>query len=241
MSVGLIIDIVFVSILAIYVIVGLFKGFLNTLISLFGNVASLTVAIIAAKPFANLLNSLFNVSAWFGGMINLDSALPQISTAVSGQDVINTMSATPSFLERILVRFIDPTATFNTTAELSTALQGSIGGLLTIVLSAIILFILIRIAVALLAKLFDAISKSHAFGGLDHLLGGVLGAVKGGVFLGVILCIVFLICQVPVVSDFINQYIAQTTVLKWSYGYITQFMNWVGTKIDIGSIIDSII
>lgn len=244
MSIGLIIDIVAGIILGIYTIVGLAKGFLNTLVSLFGNIASITVAIIAAKPFANFINSIFNVAGWFGNMVgtSLETILPEITSAQTGTQIIETLSADGvTFLERILIRFIDPTLTYNTTAELTTALQNPIGGLLTIIAAGFVLFILIRIAVAILAKLFDAISKSHAFGGLDHLLGAVIGAAKGAIFLGAILCVAFLIIQIPVVGDFITGYIEQTTFLKWGYGYIQQFMNWVGTKVDIGAIIDSII
>lgn len=237
-----IIDAVAIIILVIYTLVGFAKGFLHTLISLFGNLASLTVAIIVCKPFANLLNSMFGVANWLGGLLasQIGPILPQFDVSTTGETIITQLNA-GGFLAKILARFVDATASYANTAELLLTVQNAVGGILTLILSAIILFILIRIAVLLLSKLFDAISKSHAFGGLDRLLGGVLGLAKGVVFVGVVLVLVFAVCQIPLVGDFLNGYIEGTTVVKWGYGYIIQFMDWLMTKIDIGAIINSIL
>jgi|GEM_PF-4916174 len=48
-----VIDIVVIAVLALFGIIGMIKGFLNTLISFFGNLASIGVAILCAKPVAN--------------------------------------------------------------------------------------------------------------------------------------------------------------------------------------------
>ena len=95
---------------------------------------------------------------------------------------------------------------------------------LTIVASVILVFILIKLVIWLLAKLFDsATSNSSALSGLNRLLGLVFGAAKGLVFVGIGLAIASLVGSVAFTEQ-INTEIQKNQITSFVYNYVD---NWV--------------
>lgn len=207
------IDIALFVILAIFAIVGFARGFLKSLIALFGTLLTLVVAILLAKPVAGLVDSWFGLSTVFQHMIEgslhetfqggIPFLLNGIITTLMGADYMAGVT--------------DETIR---SMEFASDVALKIGNLITIAICVVALFILIRIVLWLLGKLFDKITQNHAINGLDRILGVVLGIVKGALVVFVIFGIAFLLSSlIPSLGGTIEYWVEQNTVTQWCYNW----------------------
>lgn len=236
-----ILDIIVLVILALFLLIGLWKGFLRTLLSLFGNVASLVVAVLVAKPVAKFLDGFIHLTELFSSKISgmIQGFIPtelDITVATRGQ-VIDSLDCS-ELLRSLIAPFI-PQGPYTTASALSSTVGESLGALATIVLTVIVLFILIKIAVALLGKLFDAITKSGAISGLDRLLGAVCGLIKGCIIVFAGLSILYTLNSLPFISSWFDGLVNESTIAMQIYKYIQDFFAWVVQRIDLTGVISS--
>lgn len=137
-------DIVLLVLIVLCALVGLFKGFFDSLLSLFGNLVSVVIAYFLAKYVASFLNSTFKVSDYVVKLLT--------KWGVSEGGIIG--------FSRV-----------------------KLANTITFVLSIIVIWILLRLAILLLSKLFSSVtSNSSAISGLNRLFGFIFGAVKGFAF-----------------------------------------------------------
>lgn len=137
-------DIVLLVLIVICALIGLFKGFFESLLSLFGNLVSVVIAYFLAKYVASFLNSTFKVS-----------------------DYIVKLLAKWGVSEGGIIGFS----------------RVKLANTITFVLSILVIWLLLRLAIKLLSKLFSSVtSNSKAISGLNRLFGFVFGAVKGLAF-----------------------------------------------------------
>ena len=243
-----VIDIVVIAVLALFGIIGMIKGFLNTLISFFGNLASIGVAILCAKPVAKFLDSVFGIVSKIGdkiagGLANIKPFASNIAAVgdnvLTGAELKEYMPS-GSLYERALKLFVEDgkefTMTTETAEQMDTQVVQYIGqrvaGILAIVIAAIVMFILLRVAILLLAKLFNALSKNKAIGGLDKVVGLIFGLLKGAILVSLVLGIFYLIA-----NETVNGWIENSVVTKWIYNYICQFIEWGVNKFNLPKVI----
>lgn len=231
-----VLDIIVIAILAIFAIIGFIKGFLNTLLSLFGNLASLAIAIVIVKPCARFLDKIFGIVKWLGNLIvnglNGAGVIPDLSSSVMTSDeVISYMSTNRGLMGRLASLFVDKGTTYGAGAEnnLIEVLTKNMGNFAAIIFTVIILFILIRLAVFILSRIFDAITKKRALSGLDRLLGLVFGVCKGAV---AITCILSVMYTLSPIFPAIDQWVANSSFTNWLYGYVNQLINWLINTVD---------
>lgn len=231
-----VLDIIVIAVLAIFAIIGFVKGFLNTLLSLFGNLASLAIAIVIVKPCAKFLDGIFHIVDWLGGLIikGVQNAniLPDLSASTLAPDeVISHLKSTNTLLGKFTSLFVDTSvAEYGAGAtDLVSTLTNSMGNFAAMVFTVIIMFILIRIAVLILSKIFDAITKKSALSGLDRLLGGVFGLCKGALIVTVILSIMYTIS--PIFPQ-IDEWIQNSSFTNWLYSYVNELVNWLVNTVD---------
>lgn len=231
-----VLDIIVIAVLAIFAIIGFVKGFLNTLLSLFGNLASLAIAIVIVKPCAKFLDGIFHIVDWLGGLIinGVQNAniLPDLSASTMTPDgVISYLKQTNTLLGKFTSLFVDTSvAEYGAGAtDLVSTLTQSMGNFAAMVFTVIVMFILIRIAVLILSKIFDAITKKSALSGLDRLLGGVFGFCKGALMVTVILSIMYTIS--PIFPQ-IDGWIQDSSFTNWLYSYVNELVNWLVNTVD---------
>lgn len=197
-------DIVVIAIIAICVIVGLWKGFFDSLLGLISTGLAAVVAFTCAKPAATFINKIINLPNWIDGLLT--------KVIADGEVVSLFGSAKMSFTRIELANF------------------------LSIILSAVIVFFVVKIGIWLLAKLFDSVVESSTLGsGLNKLLGGLFGLLKGGaiVVVALLLCSVIHGANIPLVSDFIQTTIDNTKVTSFAYKYVSDFAENQLTKEDL--------
>ena len=229
-----VVDIVVIAILAVFAIIGFVKGFLNTLLSLFGNLASLALAIVIVKPCVKFFDGIFHMVEKFGAMIieKIAEYLPDLSAStMTGTQVANHLTS-QGVLGKLISFFIDRTDSViygYEATDLSATLSANLGGFAATVVTVIIMFILIRIGVFFLSKIFDAITKKSAIGGLDRLLGLVFGAIKGAIAVFGILSVAYSLS--PLIPA-IDEYVTDANFARWIYGYVEQVINWAINTVD---------
>ena len=82
--------------------------------------------------------------------------------------------------------------------------------------------------ILLLSKLFDALTKNKAIGGLDRAVGLLFGLLKGAVLVTLVLGVFYLIANTTV-----DGWIQNSIVTKWMYQYVCQLVDWAVTKFSL--------
>ena len=198
------VDIVFFAIIALFALIGLWKGLFDSLLSLISTGVCVAVAVWLAKPCASFINNTIklDVPKLFDGLID-------------------------KFSKEASFEFFGMTFS-----------RGEIAGFLSMIFAGLIVFILLRLGIYLLAKLFDSItSNSTALSGLNRLFGLFFGLAKGGV----IILVTLAICTIFARFTNVETYIKKSKVTNWVYNYVDDFTEKQLKNIDIQEIIQEVI
>ena len=161
-----IIDGALILILLISIIVGIVKGFFDSLLSLIGTGIALVASVLCAKYLTNIVNSIFGLESWVLGKLNESSES---------------------------IQFFGGKFTLNNSEVAKFAVW---------VVTVIALFLIIKLVIFILAKIFESVTKnSPTLSGLNRLLGMLFGAVKGGVTVAVLLAVCCLLGQIPFIGS----------------------------------------
>ena len=206
------IDIIAIVLIVIVALIGVSRGFLKTLVGLFGTLATLVLAIWLAKPVAGLINGWWGLDGTFANLVE-----PSVTSAFA--------EALPNAFGLLLTALFGAPAGGIADAAYIADVSSKLGTVMSTVVVAIGLFIVIKIIIWLLSKLFDAITKNRAISGLDRVLGFVFGLVGGIVLVAVAFAIIFVLgTYVPAVSDWFTPLFDQSPMSNWFYGIIADFV-----------------
>jgi len=234
-----ILDIVLICIIVITALVGFSKGFINTLLSFIGNLASIIAAFFLAKPLASLLNSWFGLSNAISG--NLTSQISTFFTEftnASGSTILENHCSATGILKSALSYFIKPETIYESNTVLSSNLGSLAGNFVTMAICMIIAYILIKLALYFLAKIFDSLkNKSLAFSGLDRILGLAIGVLKGLIFVAIVFVIASMIQTIPAVANALDVVFEGSNIGKPLYDFITTHVNGYLNSIDFNTLL----
>ena len=108
--------------------------------------------------------------------------------------------------------------------------------------SVVILFILIKLVIYIVGKMFEAVIKSSpTVSGINRVLGMIFGAIKGGVMVLVGLALCTLLCQLPFIGGKAYDAIQETKITKGIYNVVEDFVENNLTQEKIQDIIDKIV
>lgn len=196
------IDIILGVILVVFVVIGLWKGFFDSILGLISTAIAVVVGVTCAKPATGFVNKIVNLPNWFDGVLSKAFAEGEVITLFGNENLAFDKTQLANFL--------------------------------AVVATGVILFFLTKIAIWLIAKLFDSVVESSSIGsGLNKLLGGVFGLLRGGVIVVAILLLCSVISGVPVVGNKIQNTIDDSKVTHYVYKYVTDFTEKQLEKADI--------
>ncbi len=199
-----IIDGVLILIVLICTIIGIVKGFFDSLLSLLGTGIAFAIAVFTAKY----------VSGWINNIINIEKFV------LDKLDANNTGSVT----------------IFG--AEYS---NSEVAKFCTWIVTVILLFLIIKLAIFILAKIFESVTKnSPTISGINRVFGMLFGLAKGSLYVIVALVLCSALSGVPVIGTTITDKIAETKVTSFVYKYVDDFVEKQLTKEKIDEIIDKI-
>ncbi len=160
----MVLDLIFVLILAVCIIMGIKQGFVRSLLG----IASLFVSIIAAvylyKPFIDMLYGIPAVS----GVI--DSIIVGIKNAILSALSSGETQNIPPFLGVFMGNMV---------ATSNEMIAGALAEAAFSCILVIVFIILVRIAIAVLVKALNLFTKLPVIKQFNGLLGGIMGLVTG--------------------------------------------------------------
>lgn len=110
------------------------------------------------------------------------------------------------------------------------------------IISLVIMFIVIKLAIYILSKIFESITKnSPALSGINRVLGMVFGVVRGGVVVLSLLAVCSLLSQVPTIGTPIYDKIANTKITSGIFKWVDEFVENNITEDTVRDIVDRII
>ena len=226
-------DIVFIVVIIVFALVGMSKGFLASIISLFSIIVTIVLVVWLAPGFTNMIDG------WFGGGITsfFTNQMTGIVNDFGGTAVGTVLTdATPAStliegftglngIFKTLLQAITSGATLEVGTDVTEWFAASLGAFVTVLCGAVVLFIIFRIALALLAKLFDNMTENRTVNGLDRVLGFALGLIKGLFLLAVLIAVLKLFTILGPINDFVTEWLSKTSLLR-------DFANWIYEMID---------
>lgn len=224
-TIGLIIDIAVVLALVVFGIIGFKKGLLKSILSLFSWAVCILIAIFAAKYVAGWLNGIYDFSGWIGGKIanGLDGMNDVFSQSINSFNSTDSgvilaaleESGLNNFLLQVVkVVFSNSNVDMTSEATVSNVVGSSLGYICMLVISGILVFIVLKIVLALLSKLFDNIARTKILGGLNKLLGLCFGLLKAGCIIIIFNCVLVALSLVSAVNDTITPIIQDNTHIE---------------------------
>ncbi len=224
--VGIVIDIAIVLVVLITALVGIKKGFLKSVLSLFNWVVCLVLSIWLAKYVANWVGSWFGMenaiaSKISGSIVGVNSELGNsVASFGSKEAILEACSGMNSLLKQLIsIIFSSSKVDFSSEAAVADVVGGGAAHICVIAISAILLFIVIKIVLAILGKLFDNIARTKVLGSLNRVFGFLFGLVKGACIVIIINFIAVALSLVPVINNTVIKPVIQdnTKVEKFVY------------------------
>lgn len=232
----MIIDIIIAAFLVLYLFVGLKKGFMKMVISLLGAIVTMIAVIFLAEPFARFLSSFIPFDSWItapiqGWVEGLGdfTTITVPSTAEEMTAILTDQMGIPGFISSIIGPWLFgaiPSSAAGITA--AGAVASSISWIIVLAISGLLLFILIRIAVFLLQKLFKKLTQIKFIGAVDRVFGMVLGVAKGYLIVLIALTLITAMSALSFMQP-VNNQISESTITKWLYEH-NFISNWIFGK-----------
>ena len=225
-TIGIVIDIAIVIALIFFGIKGFKNGFFKSFLSLFNWVACIAVATLVAKYVAGWINGIYDFSALIGNkisdaLINTNSFFTMTVSEFGGkQNVINSMPEDMNGMLKQLIKVVFSNSAVDeaSTESIASIMGGSLGHIVMIIVAGILTFIVLKIALALLSKLFDNISKTKVLGSVNKIVGLAFGVVKAGLIILILNFVLVGLTLIPAVNNTITPIIQDNTrVEKFIY------------------------
>lgn len=197
----------------------------------------LLILIILISTIIGIVKGLFDsILSLFGTAIALGVS---VFTAKYVSNFINKIF---NFEELVLTK-IDEATEGGIISIFGTDLQNSdVAKFVVWVLSIIIVFLVVKLAIYILSKIFESVSKnSPTLSGINRVLGMLFGAVRGAVVVVALLAVCSLLSQVPGIGTPIYEKITDTKVTSVVYKYVDEFVEKNLTEENIKDVIDRIV
>jgi len=227
------IDIALLAVIVLFAIVGTFRGFFDSLIKLCGTFVTLVLSVFLAKPVATVLQTIFHIKDGMAGLVT--SPITPYCLDTKGNGEISNF-----FVDKFAKLLMGNGYWQNypqgaQDAQFISDFSWKIGELIAIVISAIIMFILIRVLLAILTKFIHRLHEYRTIGSFDKWLGLAFGAFKGFIYVCVIFVGTYLVSSaLPVVGDTVLSWLDGSAIAKPMFNWMASFTDssllpWLGS------------
>ena len=218
-TMGIIIDVVIILAVVISAIIGMKKGFLRSVISVFSWFVCLLVAIFTAKYVAGWINGLYDFAGLMGDKISKSlNGMNEffgrsINTFANTEEIVNSLPSNLNGLLKQLIKvvFSNSSVDMTSTETVGSFVGSCLGDICMVIIAGILVFVVLKIVVAILSKLFDNIEKTKVLGGLNKILGLVLGLLRAGIIIIIINVVMVGLSLIPVANKIITPLVKDNT------------------------------
>ena len=190
-------DIVALAFIALFALFGFIRGFTKTFFSIFGTIIAIVLAVLLAPLLTEFLQNSFS-------LINtVSDSISGVLTNIFGEELLNMnlgqaseevlgKTSLASFITSIVLQLrTDNTIPLDTT--LNQIICPTFAYYVVLIISAIALFILIKIVFIIVKKLVKLAYACELVRNVDRLLGAILGAINGIFNLELIILVISII------------------------------------------------
>lgn len=218
------ISIVFLAIVVLFLVIGLFRGLMKTIIDLLSNVVLFLVSLALCGPLANLMVGWGwgnGISASFEGML---SGMSGADTVLDGTNNISTFAQAyesiniPSFVSNPLAQLTNNLVGPVSDVTLGAALASFFTIMVFRIIAFVAMFIILLVVVLILKKVFKKLRDIKIIKVVDVIGGAVAGAVLGAFVVILIAFVIDLSLAAPGFGDFFNDALKLTDDSYWSIG-----------------------
>lgn len=230
------VDIAILAVIGVSIIVGLYRGFVSTLVNTGGTLLSMFLSFTIAPKLAALIQGNATLQETLGSYADISSRLGDLGTAVTTvQDLVRQGSekitevvartGLPEPLARLLETNISQQV-FGTSEQVQQYVAQTIVNACVNILSYVVCFVCILVVVSLVVRLVEAVFHFPILKQFDKLAGGVFGVLRGALIVFVLLSALPLV-QTVLNMDAVNEMINASTLAPWftGGGMITAIMN----------------
>jgi uncharacterized membrane protein required for colicin V production len=181
------IDILALSIIVIFTIIGFVKGFAKTFVKIFGTILSLLFAVLLCTAFANFLENTFGlVTGISNGIMGLVSRIfgDKIANTTLEQAVLSDLNEAglPEWIISVIMG-LKENIDIPTNVTLNQIISPTLGYYVACGIALIILYILFKVAFFLLGEVISKLHSIILVGAIDRVLGLAIGLIRGVVIL----------------------------------------------------------
>ena len=214
------VDIGVIVVLLIFAIVGSFKGFLKTLLGLFGTIVTIVIAVLLSKVVNGLFESWFGINSALAGSLH-----PTIEAECSD----GVLSGVILLFAQIVMKGYDLTnSSVVSSPDFIDAFANSLGTILGTAITVVILFILLKILVFILSIVIEKITSIKVVGKIDKGLGLMLGFIKGALVVFVLFGVVYLLSpMITPLGDLVETVRASNSITAEVYSWSCKLMDEV--------------
>lgn len=244
-----------IVVLLIFMAFGIKKGFMFSVIDLFGVFINFVISLFLCKPIRGLFNVMGMENAMAGGFLSKYSSYgADFTTNLKTYDGNLTDFVNEAFknspLNGFMKKLFNGTinndlaakieASSNETVSLADIMSKSVAQFITVIISFVVAFLLIYAVLLLLRLLSKKLQQSTAVNVFDKIFGACFGLVKGFMFITMIFVVLSFFSDNGILSTVID-YINKSAIGGWLRTSVNTFMlEYVNIKAFIIDILQKI-
>jgi len=190
-------DIVIVVIFVIFLVIGIFKGFVSLIVEFLNNLLSIIIAYFLCEPLGLFLHRI-GIGGWINNIfepkfLSINDIFSEIVTKENQKDVITeglSKIKIPDSIGRHIANLIGNIVSDEGGNTLAYYTSNAIGRIICIVVVFILLSLILLIIFNVIRKHIKAINNLPVAGTINRIFGAILNGVIGYVFILAILLLV---------------------------------------------------
>lgn len=230
------IDVGIILIVLVFILIGLWKGFVFSILSLFSSTVNFFISLVLVRPTTNLLNNWFGFEGALtnGFASKLTSMHAGFNTNMVGMTKdeiashITTTFAESRFpfkgLFQSMLKITPEKIEGKTSCTLNDILSKSLGSFFSLIITFVVIFALIYLILFIIGRISKKAHEVNGIRAVDRILGFVFGAIKGIIVICLIFGIISLFSEDGALSGLFD-YIHASKIGNWVYSNINYFVD----------------
>ena len=234
------ITIIFLILLVAFIVIGIVRGFLFSLLSLAGFLIAVACAFLLSKPVGDALTNSSIGTSMQGSIYDWILTKSNYAAYPLSQELAKEMLpemlneiGIPNFLNSFIISLILPYIPEVATEPIGQYIAHGVANIALVVISFLVLLIVFSIVLLFLKHFAKGVNKIPVVGLVNRLLGAVFGLAMGVVFLIVVSYGLNFVALIPGANEWLVSELRLTDSSSWSFAKMLYEQNVIGTLIQL--------
>ena len=234
------ITIIFLILLVAFIVIGIVRGFLFSLLSLAGFLIAVACAFLLSKPIGDALTNSSIGTSMQGSIYDWILTKSNYAAYPLSQELAKEMLpemlneiGIPNFLNSFIISLILPYIPEVATEPIGQYIAHGVANIALVVISFLVLLIVFSIVLLFLKRFAKGVNKIPVVGLVNRLLGAVFGLAMGVVFLIVASYGLNFVALIPGANEWLVSELRLTDSSSWSFAKMLYEQNVIGTLIQL--------